>query len=776
MKYLLSLFFVCSVYWNAIAQRRVFSNGAYYGPTILPSWQMMHCQQQAHRFGAWNNEALYAMDPTADGGFVLAGHSDALPGFPLFIVKTDANGTEQWHNSYQPAHFSETHSVKQTTDGGYIVAGYTETTNRRRECWILKLDPTGNFQWQKTFGGSSDDEAYCVSLTSDGGYIVSGTTRSIDGDVQGGAEGSDNYWILKLDNGGNLQWQKKLEADHIAYSIKQTTDGSYIIAGNSQTYANHSVPHPGDLNHLQGFNMIKLSASGNFVWQVTLGTYQFDAAFDIIESRDGNYVVAGYTDDYNALRGDNINGLVVKINPTGSILWQTEVDFTMTDEIKSIRQTADGGFIFCGYTVYPWNQDQHIEDPSDFWIGKLDAAGQLEWQGALPGERDGWALGVAQTADGGYAVAGRYWVPGNMALGTVANLDYLLIKLTPGCTMNQVSGHYKKKVYIPEAQHGRAAVSAANTDASPVLFTDSLNRKIISLISDGASPVVGDVTATTWVDVNTSPNYVRRHYEITPDINSENATATVKLFFSQQDFDAYNLLMPANRKLPASADDNAGIANFRIIKIAGAAANEDGLPESYSGTPVAIDPDDDNIVWNDDENVWEVTIDIAGFSGFFATDALNSSFALPVTFGPIAAFLKNGQLTVKWSTEKETNNAYFYVEASTDGKTFTAISDKILSQAKEGNSSVPLQYHFTPTYTGVFGVSMLFLFSLMSGRNRRPEKWVCLLAAVLIFSAIACNKSTSDLMNGSSEEVFVRIVQTDIDGKQTYSKIIKVVK
>lgn len=756
-----------------------YSSPIYWGPYILPSWRTQQCQQWAKLFGEWNNEQLSAMQPTADGGFVLAGNSDAASNYPLWIIKTDANGTQQWHNNYARATFSEIRSLQLTADGGYILAGYTQTTDRDNEVWILKLNSSGGFQWQKTFGGSGRDEAYCISLTSDGGYIVAASTSSGDGDVQGGAEGGFNYWILKLDNGGNLQWQNKLEAFQRPYAIKQTTDGSYIIAGDSPTYFNLTA-NPDDPSDESAFNVIKLNSSGNFIWQLSLGTYKMDAAYDIIQTSDGNYVAGGYTNNFDPVTGDNLDGLVVKISPAGNILWQTRTDHTINDQIRNIRQTANGGYVFCGSADYSWNNWYGTYDPSDYWAGTLDAAGQLLWQGAFGGEREGSALGIVPTADGGYVVAGSYVVPDNIALGIAANLDYLLIKLTPGCTLQQVSGHYKIKQYVPvwqtsgpSAQKRSVAALQENAAATEVLFRDSLNRLIASVTSGGNYPVEGDVTATVWVDINQPATYLRRHYEITPDENAATATGTVKLYFSQDDFNEYNRLASADRKLPSSGSDAAGIANFRIVQYSGVSNGESGLPGSYTGSSTVIVPN--AMVWKNSEQIWEVSFDVNGFSGFFATDAVTAGSSLPVVFGAIDAFVKDGTLTVNWESLKETNNAYYQVEVSTDGKTFTAISDKIFTKAKGGNSDGPLHYQFTGKHTALVALAILLL-SMASGFNKRkPLLLLAFTALGCILLVPSCKKNNNDLLYNTGKKLYIRVMQVDKDGAKSYSKIITAV-
>jgi hypothetical protein len=155
------------------------------------------------------------------------------------IVKLDTHGNIQWQKSLGGSGFDSIASIQQTSDGSYIIAGVLESsdsdvTGGGYDFWIVKLDSLGTLQWQKSLGGSDNDEAKSIQQTSDGGYIIAGSSFSNNGDVTGN-HGNQDYWIVKLDSLGTIQWQKSLggsEEDE-AKSIQQTSDGGYIIAGSS---------------------------------------------------------------------------------------------------------------------------------------------------------------------------------------------------------------------------------------------------------------------------------------------------------------------------------------------------------------------------------------------------------------------------------------------------------------------------------------------------------------------------------------------------------------
>ncbi|MFC1474876.1 myxococcus cysteine-rich repeat containing protein [bacterium] len=224
----------------------------------------------------------YSIQQTTDGGFIFAGSTELSDaGEPdIWVVKLDVDESEnsEWSETYGGTSSDTAHSIQQTADNGYIVAGGTESYGAgRSDFWILKLDSSGEKQWDKTFGWISHDDAYSIQQTTDGGYIVAGYT-----DQQGLAH--YQIWIIKLDSSGEKQWDKTFggTSDNIAYSIQQTTDGGYIVAGD--TY----------------FWVMKLDSSGESQWDERFGVTSYDEAYSIQQTTDGGYIVAGRTNSYGA--------------------------------------------------------------------------------------------------------------------------------------------------------------------------------------------------------------------------------------------------------------------------------------------------------------------------------------------------------------------------------------------------------------------------------------------------------------------------------------------
>jgi len=356
-----------------------------------------------------------------------------------WIVKLNDKGELEWQKCLGGSSYDWAKSIQQTSDGGYIVAGYTWSNDGdvfgnhgSYDYWIVKLNGNGELEWQKCLGGTCYEKAYSIQQTSDGGYIVAGYTGSNDGDVSGN-HGSRDYWIVKLDETGNIQWQKCLGGsdDDTAYSIQQTSDGGYIVAG-------YTCSNDGDISGNHGGNywgdywIVKLNDKGELEWQKCLGGSDDDTAHSIQQTTDGGYIVAGYTwsndgdVSWNHGRSDY---WIVKLNESGELEWQKSLGGSDDDWPHSIQQTTDGGCIVAGYASsndgYVFGNHGNI----DSWIVKLNAKGELKGQKCLGGSDDDFALSIQQTLDGGYIIAGRTKSNDGDVSGNHGSYDYWIVKL-----------------------------------------------------------------------------------------------------------------------------------------------------------------------------------------------------------------------------------------------------------------------------------------------------------------------------------------------------------
>ena len=390
---------------------------------------------------------------TRDGGYIVAGYSNSNDGdvtgnhggYDYWVVKLSSTGSIQWQKCLGGSGMEYATFTQQTTDGGYIVAGCSDSNDGDvsgnhggGDYWVVKMDNTGNIQWQKCLGGSNADEASSVQQTADGGYIVAGWSNSNNGDVSGNhagsGGGSGDYWVVKLGSTGSIQWQKCLggSGDDFANFIQQTTDGGYVVAGGSGS-------HDGDVsgNHSASFAddywVVKMDNTGNIQWQKCLGGFYNELAYSIRQTTDGGYIVAGLSGSNDGDVSGNHGGgdyWVVKMDNTGNIQWQKCLGGFYNDFPNSIRQATDGGYIVAGLSGSNDGDVSGNHGAEDYWVVKMDNTGNIQWQKCLGGSGVDRANFIQQTTGGGYIVVGSSVSNDGDVSGNHGQNDYWVVKLT----------------------------------------------------------------------------------------------------------------------------------------------------------------------------------------------------------------------------------------------------------------------------------------------------------------------------------------------------------
>jgi hypothetical protein len=241
-----------------------------------------------HEFGGSNQDYGSSVQQTTDGGYIIAGSEgynwDPDIDSDVWLIKADSDGNEEWNQIFGGSSHDWGRSVQQTTDGGYILTGYTESFgNGGDDVWLIKTNSNGNEEWSQTFGGSSSDRGYSVQQTSDGGYIITGYTGSY-------GNGGQDVWLIKTNSNGNEEWSQTFggSGDDKGYSVQQTTDGGYIITGYTESYGNGNYD----------VWLIKTNSNGNEQWNQTFGGSSNDAGFSVQQTTDGGYIITGYTESY----------------------------------------------------------------------------------------------------------------------------------------------------------------------------------------------------------------------------------------------------------------------------------------------------------------------------------------------------------------------------------------------------------------------------------------------------------------------------------------------
>jgi hypothetical protein len=307
----------------------------------------------------------------------------------VLSVKADATTWAQTYDKDMSLDWA--FSLVETADGGYAIAGYTNSSGADYDFWLVKTDGVGNVEWNQTYGGPAVDIPGTLVVTSDGGYAIAGTTDSF-------GAGNTDFWLVKTDAAGNMEWNKTYGgADYdAASSLIVTSDGGYAIAGYTRSFG------AGD----RDFWLVKTDAAGNMEWNQTYGGANSEEAGSLVVTSDGGYAIAGAWDvvyDIDPVHGFSIsNGdfWLVKTDAFGNMEWNQTYGGAWSDRAGSLVVTSDGGYALAGIT-----NSSGIED-GDFWLVKTDAFGNMEWNRTYGGTDYDCAESLIATSDGGYALAG----------------------------------------------------------------------------------------------------------------------------------------------------------------------------------------------------------------------------------------------------------------------------------------------------------------------------------------------------------------------------------
>jgi type IX secretion system substrate protein len=410
--------------------------------------------------GGLSGDILQSISQTTDEGYILGGWSgsdisgdkteNSQGSWDYWVLKLDASGIIQWQNTIGGNDFDHLYSISQTPDGGYILGGNsksdisgdkTENSQGDWDYWILKLDASGIIQWQNTIGGSDRDQLRSISQTTDGGYILGGFSESDSaGDKTENSQGGIDYWVVKLNSVGSIQWQNTIGGSGVDQlnSISQTNDGGYILGG----YSDSDISGDKTENSLGSDDcwVVKLDTAGVIQWQNTIGGSSWDQLKSISQTNDDGYILGGWSgSDISGDKTENSLGSndcwVVKLNASGIIQWQNTIGGNSNDQIYSISQTNDEGYILGGFSASNISGDKtenSVSGSFDYWAVKLDSTGVIQWQNTIGGSDTDALNSISQTIDGGYIIGGysASSISGDKSENSQGGWDYWVVKLT----------------------------------------------------------------------------------------------------------------------------------------------------------------------------------------------------------------------------------------------------------------------------------------------------------------------------------------------------------
>jgi len=438
-------------------------------------------------YGGTHADYLFDAQPTADYGFILAGSSlsnktgnktdDNQGDLDYWVWKMTEKGDLDWQKSFGGSGFDLLQSIKNTRDGGFILAGTSSSSTsfqKKEDCkgitdfWIVKLDASGGEQWQRTIGGSGQDELLCAFQTKDGGYILGGSSSSnppvisIKPDAKSitttkadlfnkseKSRGNMDYWIVKLDKQGDIEWQKTYGGQYadVLRSMEQTTDNGYILAG----YSNSPISGDKTVNNkgIGDFWIIKINDTGKIQWQNTYGAEGDDQPYVIHQTIDGGYIVGGNSNSKNALTtmgGIVSNGTdywVLKLDPDGEVLWSKTYDFGKVDIMTSLVENKDQTYLIGGYAQSENKRpregivgkamnmvNKEKDGINDYMALKIDEKGEELWNRTVGSAGEDILRKLVETRDGGYLMAGTSNSSASKDKnGSIGGNDFWVVKL-----------------------------------------------------------------------------------------------------------------------------------------------------------------------------------------------------------------------------------------------------------------------------------------------------------------------------------------------------------
>jgi hypothetical protein len=412
--------------------------GIVYGQAPAIEWQ--------NSLGGSMDETATSIKQTSDGGYIVAGVSNSNDGnvngnngdWDSWIIKLTAVGALDWQHPLGGGGREAAFGIIETLDGGFMAGGYStenggDVTGNHgsRDYWITKLSSSGALEWQKSYGGSFLETCQSILQTSDGGYILVGDSSSIDGDVTGN-HGDFDIWVVKINSIGIIQWQKSYGGSdtEAGNQIINTTDGNFLIAGYSRSLN-------GDVSvNLGGYDfwLIKIDPNGALLWEKSYGGSDNEYAFDVHTTNDGGYIVGGFTfsNDGDVTGNNGLNDCwLIKLDGNGNLQWQRALGGSDGDGITGIDVTPNGKYVIFGGSSSNNGDVSGNHGLADYWAALIDTDGAILWQRSLGGSENDNGYKIDITNDGGYCLAGSSASNDGDVSGNHGQLDFWVVKLAP---------------------------------------------------------------------------------------------------------------------------------------------------------------------------------------------------------------------------------------------------------------------------------------------------------------------------------------------------------
>ena len=362
---------------------------------------------------------------TNDGGFVLVGNTKSIDGYfeikdrignDVFLIKFDLEGQIEWINTYGGSDDDVGNDVIETEDGQFYLIGYSKSSNGdasinkgQHDNWLIKIDSKGKLIWEKSYGFAGHDHAYNIIKTNDGGLFFNGFIDVTASQGEGASlrHGVGEFWCHKVDMNGEIIWRRYFGGSNNdrSYDAIETSDGGFILVGTSESQDVEKTISFGSYD----IWVIKISSSGNLIWEKSYGGSAIDEGVKIIKSQDDNYMIIGNTNS-KIIEGVNTIGnndfLMIKINSSGTVLNMFRHGSTEFDYAKDIIQTKDGSYFITGYSRNPKNIEGASLKNNAVFLIQTQRSGIIQNAWQLNGENEDLGYSISQLNNGSIVLVG----------------------------------------------------------------------------------------------------------------------------------------------------------------------------------------------------------------------------------------------------------------------------------------------------------------------------------------------------------------------------------
>ena len=404
-------------------------------------------------FGGTKNETAKSVINTLDGGYAVFGYTQSNngdvtdkpnEGYDYWLLKFDVDNQLMWSKTFGGTEDERGQSIIQTLDGGFFITGSSMSNDEdvsvnfgANDYWVSKLDSNGNIVWEKSFGFEGLDQAFSSIQTLDGGFLITGILDVTASDQQGNDRNSSlsrhsggDYWAIKLDTNGTKQWRHFYGGSNTdsAFDVVQTEDQGYIIVGSSDSSDIDITNSKGTYDYWA----TKIDENGTLVWEKSYGGSEIDQGYSITKTMDGNFIIVGDARSNDLDVSSNHGSAdvwILKIDPSGNILWEKNFGGSSFDSAKAIIPSRDSGFYIVGDSRSADNDLTSNKGNNDVWVLKIAESGNLEWQKSIGGTEIDLAFGVAELNNNSIVIVGESWSSNNDVSENKGFSDVLIINI-----------------------------------------------------------------------------------------------------------------------------------------------------------------------------------------------------------------------------------------------------------------------------------------------------------------------------------------------------------